>query len=69
MGDRYIITVKCPTCEHVDNDVYFAPTCGFTNWKCPKCKCLVDLYEETGMTYEDCSNAVVIKSICEKWEA
>lgn len=25
MGDRYILTVTCPQCGRVDDDVYFAP--------------------------------------------
>jgi len=63
MGDRYILSLDCPNCNHVDDDVYFAPTCGFIEWECPECGHIVDLYEHTGMTYEDCSNADLIKEI------
>lgn len=66
MGDRYILTVTCPKCGHEDNDVYFAPTCGFVDWTC-ECGHVVDLYEETGMTYEDCSNADLIEQIIEEY--
>ena len=63
MGDRYIIEMTCKKCGYVDDDVYFAPTCGFTDWECPKCGEKYDLYDETGMTYEDCSNAGLIEEI------
>lgn len=66
MGDRYIIQVECEKCLHTDDDVYFAPTCGFENWTCPKCKHVMDLYEYTGMSYEDCSNIGLIKTIAGK---
>lgn len=58
MGDRYIIDMTCPECEFYDDDVYFAPTCGFITWQCPKCKHEVDLCEETGISYRDASNPI-----------
>jgi transposase-like protein len=67
MGDRYYITVQCPICKAEEEEVYFAPTCGFVSWTCPKCSHEVDLCEETGISYEDASNvdliAEVVKSI------
>ncbi len=63
MGDRYYLTEKCPKCGTVEEDVYFAPTCGFTEWECPKCGYKVNLYEATGISYEDCSNADIIGAI------
>lgn len=69
MGDRYYLTVKCPKCDHTDNDIYFAPTCGFTEWTCPSCGYVIDLCEETGLTYDDCSNADLIADICNKAKA
>jgi len=65
VGDRWIITVACPKCGFIDNDVYFAPTCDFVDWKCPTCGHIVDLVEQTGVTYEDASNADVIAQMCD----
>jgi len=63
MGDRYFLTVECPKCCYKDDDVYYAPTCGFTEWNCPKCGECVDLEKLTGITYEDASNRDLIASI------
>lgn len=38
MGDRWIIYVHCARCGYEDNDVPYAPTSGFTTWRCPSCK-------------------------------
>lgn len=65
MGDRYFLAVTCPECKTEDPDVYYAPTCGFVDWVCPKCRCIVDLEEWTGISYEDCSNADVIENLIE----
>ncbi len=62
MGDRYILTVKCK-CGFLDDDVYYAPTCGFIDWKCPECGEVIDLERYTGISYEDCSNKINIESI------
>ena len=64
MGDRYIIEIICSKCGLIDPEVYFAPTCGFTEWKCPKCKNKINLCEHTGITYEMASNSDVIESLC-----
>jgi hypothetical protein len=66
MGTRYLLEIICPKCGLLDSDVYFAPTCGFTDWECDKCGTKIDLCEHTGISYEDASNAGAIKSICEK---
>jgi transposase-like protein len=63
MGDRFILTVKCPECGLVDKEVYYAPTCGFTDWDCPKCNHKVDLEDYTGISYEDASNRDLIGGI------
>lgn len=55
MGDRYLLTVEC-ICGHVDNDVYYAPTCEFLEWRCPKCRGETNLEEYTGISYGDASN-------------
>ncbi|KKL60461.1 hypothetical protein LCGC14_2205010, partial [marine sediment metagenome] len=65
MGDRYIITVTCKGCGYTDDDVYYAPTCGFTDWKCPECDVVVDLEELTGISYDDASNLTEISEIIE----
>lgn len=36
MGTRYIVEVRCPNCDFVD-EAYYAPTCGFEDWTCPQC--------------------------------
>jgi len=63
MGDRYILHVKCK-CGHDQEGVYYAPTCGFTHWDCPKCHQRIDLAEYSGISCEDCSNKELIESIC-----
>jgi len=66
MGDRFILEVACPSCGTEDDDVYFAPTCGVTEWVCPKCGCRVDMCDYTGISYEDASNLGTIESIVEE---
>jgi transposase-like protein len=68
MGDRYILQIECPKCDLFDDEVYFAPTCGIDKWRCINCKHTVDLYEYTGISYEDASNADLIKDLCEEFE-
>jgi len=67
MGDRYFLDVICPRCGHRDEDVYYAPTCGFTEYRCP-CGWLIDLGEYTGISYEDASNAAEISALIESQE-
>ena len=61
MGARYFIPVKCYNCGFCENDVYYAPTCGFIDWTCPECGDIVDLEAETGISYEDASNRAEIE--------
>ena len=63
MGDRYIIVVVCPNCQFKEEEVYYAPTCGFTKWTCPECSKVVNLEKYTGISYEDASNRSEIESI------
>lgn len=56
MGLRYFISVICPKCGRIEDDVYYAPTCGFTDWKCT-CGEKVDLEKYTGIGAEEASNA------------
>lgn len=63
MRDRYILKVTCPDCGFVDDDVYYAPTCGFVDWTCPKCDKKVDLEKLTGISEEDASNKDMIEDI------
>jgi hypothetical protein len=63
MGDRYLITVKCSECGFIEGEVYYAPTCGFTDWNCPKCNHKVDLENYTGISYKDASNKELIEKI------
>ena len=55
MGDRYLLTIKCK-CGEIDDDVYYAPTCGFMVWVCAKCKKMINLEEYSGIDAEDCAN-------------
>lgn len=41
MGD--FIELTCPKCGFKDDDVYYAPAWGFTDWYCPYCGEFVDL--------------------------
>jgi len=67
MGDRYTLQVKCPECEYVDDDVWYAPTCGCMTWKCPKCKLIVDLEKYSGIDAEGCANTEEgVKSVREQ---
>jgi len=63
MGDRYHLTMTCPKCGSYDDDVYFAPTCGFTEWTCPDCKHVVDLEELTGISYDEASNVAAMETL------
>ena len=63
MGDRFFLTVHCPTCGLTEEEVYYAPTCGFTHWECPNCVTHVDLEKLSGISYEDASNLDSIQSI------
>jgi endogenous inhibitor of DNA gyrase (YacG/DUF329 family) len=65
MGDRYFLTVKCPKCGQVDNEVYYAPTCDFTTHKC-KCGQIIDLEEYSGISYEEASNRDVVAKLIRK---
>ena len=65
MGDRYILTITCEQCGYTDDDVYYATTCGFITWKCPKCGKVHDLEKITGISYEDASNRAEIERIIE----
>ncbi len=55
MGDRYTQTVNCKF-GLIDDDVWYAPTCGFIDWTCPKCKEIIDLEEYSGIDAEGCAN-------------
>ena len=67
MGDRYFLHVKCK-CGYEEDDVYYAPTCGFTDWDCPKCNQKIDLVEYSGISYEDCSNKAMLEEIVKSFQ-
>jgi transposase-like protein len=69
MGDRYILNVKCPKCEYINEEVYYAPTCGFTSHKCEKCGKRINLAKYTGITKEMASNKDIIERMLSKMEA
>ena len=66
MGTRYFLKVACPKCGLRDDDVYYAPTCGFTVWRCSVCETVVDLKEYTGISYEEASNVAEIATMCDQ---
>lgn len=66
MGTRYFLTLRCPACKHTEDDVYYAPTCGFVDWTCPKCGHVVDLAKYSGISYEDASNRKEIERVMAK---
>ena len=37
MGDRYCLNLKCSHCFTMNEDVYYAPSCDFTTFKCIFC--------------------------------
>ena len=55
MGDRYFLTVVCSECGGRDDGVYYAPTCGFVDWKCRCCGVVTDLEKYTGISTDECS--------------
>lgn len=66
MGDRYILAVKCNKCGFEEKDVYYAPTCFFVGWKCPKCENVIDLEKYTGISYEEASNSGELSYLIER---
>ena len=38
MGERIILIRDCIYCGKTNDEIYFAPTCGFFTFKCEKCK-------------------------------
>lgn len=65
MGDRYFLTVECPKCGKKENEVYYAPTCGFTECHC-SCGHVIDLEELTGISYEEASNRAEMEDLCNR---
>jgi phage FluMu protein Com len=56
MGDRYYIKINCPHCGYKEKELqFYAPTCGFITWKCPKCGEIVNLEKYTGIDAESCA--------------
>jgi len=43
MGDRYIINLFCPYCGKENEEVYYAESSGFTDWRCEFCKKRFDI--------------------------
>lgn len=68
MGTRYFLGVRCASCGHFDDDVYYAPTCGFRKTKCPECGYVTDLAAYTGITEEMASNRAEIEALCKTFE-
>jgi len=56
MGSRYTLEVKCFKCNLINKEVYYAPTCGFMEWKCPKCGTITNLEEYSGIDAIGCAN-------------
>lgn len=54
MGDRYTLPITCK-CGHKD-EAWYAPTCGFMDWTCPKCGKITDLEKYSGIEAESCAS-------------
>ena len=65
MGGRYFVSVTCPKCGLSEENVYYAPTCGFTGWMCPKCGTVIDLAKLIGISREDASNRDAIAAVAQ----
>lgn len=65
MGDRYILTLTCPSCGEKQEDVWYAPTCGVLTFTCG-CGEVIDLAKLTGITREDASNRDVLDSMIKR---
>jgi len=63
MGDRYFLTVVCPDCGEVEEEVYYAPTCGFKTHKCHVCHEIIDLEKYSGISEEDASNRALFEEV------
>ena len=68
MGYRYFLTITCPECGKIDNDVYYAPTCGVVMHGCTGCGHITDLEKLTGISYQDASNLEEIKKSINKFK-
>jgi phage FluMu protein Com len=67
MGSRYIIEVECDSCGYEDNDAPYAPTSGFLDWQCPRCKKVIDLEAYTGIDAEStASTSYGVESVREQ---
>lgn len=59
MGDRYILVLNCTYCNQIDDDVWYAPTCGSETFICKKCKKINFITQDfktkkiKDITYED----------------
>ena len=48
MGDRYLLTVLC-NCGFKEEDVWYAPTSGVIEWRCPICHKIINLEDHKNM--------------------
>lgn len=37
MGDRFILSLKCTYCNSINDNIWYAPTCTFYDFKCFSC--------------------------------
>ncbi len=37
MGTRYYVHLNCAHCNKMNEEIYYAPTCGFVNFHCKVC--------------------------------
>jgi len=45
MGSRWLLELHCAHCGKLNDDVYYAPTCGFLDFKCEYCGKKNDIIE------------------------
>jgi hypothetical protein len=43
MGDRFFLPLPCASCGVINEDVYYAPTCDFTDFVCKSCGLINDI--------------------------
>jgi hypothetical protein len=68
MGDRYLLTLRCPYCDEINEDIWYAPTCNSMTSTCDYCNETFFIDEKLttmkikDVTYEDVEIAIIYTS-------
>jgi len=68
MGYRYELIKNCVYCKETNDDIYYAPTCGFLTFKCKKCEkenfitSIFTIKKIEDITYDDIYDSVSMAS-------